>query len=648
MIRFFKRLFGANSLSLDGHNIKAKLTAGILGFSLASAPGLVWSEIVLDGEEDFTNISKRGFGQTIDGVFNPGPILKPDLGSGRNSYTWSMGWYDADADGPGLPSLYVGTVRDILCPFGFDLPITEVCLEINPDAPFGFDANQRAEIWRYDPSSFQDYGGANGTWHRVYQSPLGGFNDDPLVVAIEFLIENDPDSIPGPLQDFTSLLSDLRQVPRDVGYRNQAVCKTRGDSRERLFATTSGVPGNVLYINDEGTSFERTSNIGLKSSLARFLPVDILPDGIDPSAFPLLQGLPFDGDIGYRGLVCFNGYLITSPASSVDSGSQDVSENAFLLGNADPAMQDGAISDGWEPLVDFRNFPDLDYDRDGDLTNLPSDCDGCGIGTATADPSNYGAFDIAVLGGDIWVAVSNRGSNGGPDRGGVELWRGDGTNFGYQPDGNIMGDGSGISWNKVIDVGAGRREDAIGSDVDNALGVFGTLNGELYMALWESGFGSGDGSLAEMIKIDPGTGPGDETWELLIGGGRQAYATDPVLNGTTATGEMVCAEANRYDESTNMQDNSGPDCYPSSGRHLGYGAVQAVGTDQFDSETPPAPVNAGTAVYFWRMGTHHAQAGDELYMGTLDQDSFNIPDVTFPDTFIYDNVPPNFGFLCGG
>lgn len=641
----------------------ALLTASLLMIA-ATLPGAARSAIVLDGEEDFTRIARGGFEQTIDGIFNPGPILQSNLGSGRNSYAWSMGWYDSDADGPGKPALYVGTVRDVLCPFGFDLPITEPCLT-DPEALFGFDANQRAEIWRYEPSTYADYGGANGSWTRVYQSPLDGFGDDQLTQAIQLIIDTNPDAIPPDLQGFAGYLDQLALVPRDVGYRNQATCQTYGDSRERLFATTSGIPGNVLYIKDDGTGFEETSRDGLKANLARFLPPEVFPEDFDPDAFPLLEGLPYDGDIGYRGLVCFNGYLITSPASSIDSGSQDVAGNPFLLGNPDPAMQDPSVPDDWKALVDFRNFPDIDYDRDGDPTNHASDCDDCGQGSATGDLSNYGAFDIAVLGGDLWVAVSNRGNDaGGSDRGGVELWRGDGAQFGTECttfDPSTADDGcAGISWNKVIDVGAGRREDSIGPDVDNALGVFGTLGGQLYMALWESGFGDGDGTLAELIRVTPST-PGNETWELLIGGGRKDFATDPVLNGTTATGTMTCVSGSRYDEDTaDIPDPTGPDCYPLSGRHFGYGPAQVTGANQFDYvdledddvEGPVhVPVNAGTSVYFWRMGTHAASGGDELYLGTLDQDSFLIPepaDGDFISQYLYQYIPPNFGFLCGG
>ncbi|MCP4010628.1 MAG: hypothetical protein GY726_14100 [Proteobacteria bacterium] len=354
-----------------------------------------------------------------------------------------------------------------------------------------------------------------------------------------------------------------------------------------------------------------------------------------------------NGDIGYRGLVCFNGYLIASPASSFNSDSEDVSENPFLLGNWNPSR-----GGDWQTLVDFRNYPNIDFQQNGDFIDL-EDTYVEPVDTSMGDPSNYGAFDIKVMEGDIWVAVSNRGKNGGPDRGGVELWRGDGAGFGtecftFNPE--VPDDGcAGIAWNKVIDVGAGRREDTLGPDIDNALGTFGILHDpdtgrdNLYMALWESGFESG--SRAELIRIDPmSETPGSEQWELLIGGGRLDYAG----GYGTASGTMICDAANQYEDKTPaLGDVPGDasDCYPSTGRNMGFGAIQALdpsaGGDtgaggaptQFDDQTPPNPVEMGGATYFWRLGSHlNSISGlEELYLGTYSSGSLTGP-----------------GSLCGG
>ena len=575
-----------------------KLTATIALTLAVGSPALATTAYTpheLDDVGDFVKLADGGFRHTMNGNY---PTLEPDVGAGNNSYAWSMGWYDDDGPGSGDPtSLYVGTVRDVLCAAGAVYELTEPCpqaLEL-----LGFGPDQRAELWRYDPSPATDRGGANGTWDRVYQSPFNGFNVTPFTNPLLFPI-------------LQAVGIDFTTIPRDVGYRNQAVCNTIGDDQDRLYLTTSGVPGNILYINDAGDDILETSRVGLKGELSNFLPTEFEVGG---TTIPLdtLFGATGDGDIGYRGLACLNGYIITSPASSFDSNSEDVSENPFLLGNSSPA-NGGA----WETLVDFRNFPSIDFNRDGDFDD-PEDVDN---GAPTlGDPSNYGAFDMRVLGGDLWVAVSNRGKNSPgavPDRGGVELWRGDASNFGdlcHTPPCEL-------TWNKVIDAGAGRRLDDVGPDVDNALGTFGRLDGQLYMALWESGFE--DGSLAELIRIDPVSDtPGSEEWELLVGGGRLDYLNDPTVNGTTATGEMQCDTDNRYVDLTNTADVGGPDCYPATGRNMGFGDPQAVGTDQFDDDVPPDPINAGDATYFWRMINHEnaVTMEDELYLGSFNFDS---------------------------
>ena len=547
----------------------------IILFTVTGVSGS-WAAEPLESESDFHKIARGGFRHTVNGNF---PSLSENIGSGRNSYAWSMEWYDVDGVGPEPHALFVGTVRDVLCnPLPVNpSPLTDCPFSLSP---LWFGTEQRAEIWRYDPSPYAELGGANGSWTRVYQAP----------------------STP-----FTGSLFD--DVPRDIGYRNQSVCETYGDNRERLYVTTSGVPGNILYINDLGTDFLTTSTTGLKA---------------DQAAYALFSSV--SSDIGYRGLACFNGYIITSPASSTDSSSPDVSENPFLLGNWNPSG-----GEPWTTLIDFRNFPSIDFAQDGDFSD-PEDTDNGPVDLTMGDPSNYGAFDMRVMDGDLWVAVSNRGENGGPDRGGVEVWRGDGADFGtecntFNP--LIANDGcAGISWNKVIDVGAGRRPDSFGPAIDNALGTFGILDGSLYVAMWESGFA--DASLAELIRIDPGSGPGDESWELLIGGGRLDYAA----GYGTATGTMTCDAANEYQDQTGADtpfpidglvgdagDRS--DCYPATGRNAGFGPVQTVGQSQYhdsmDADSIPDLIAPGIATYFWRLGPHlNSETGnEELFVSTF-------------------------------
>ena len=53
----------------------------------------------LNGNEDFVPLATQGFLTAVDGAH-------PE-GSRRNSYMWSMRWWN--------DKLYVGTVRDVLC-----------------------------------------------------------------------------------------------------------------------------------------------------------------------------------------------------------------------------------------------------------------------------------------------------------------------------------------------------------------------------------------------------------------------------------------------------------------------------------------------------------------------------------------------------
>jgi hypothetical protein len=189
-----------------------------------AAPGtLAGSEI--DGAEDFAQISRNGFAMVVDGDFFGGqgyPNLVPhELGSPRNSYAWSMAWFDG--------RLYVGTTRDVLCFQGADL---SAC-ELNEEGQFVIGDDQRAEIWRYTPS-VGDFG-LSGTWERVFRAPQVGF---PLNLFV-------PD------------------LPRDFGYRGMTTCDAGGE--ERLYVTASGIPGHILYF--DGLEFLPTSTAGLHASL---------------------------------------------------------------------------------------------------------------------------------------------------------------------------------------------------------------------------------------------------------------------------------------------------------------------------------------------------------------------------------------------
>ena len=81
------------------------LVIGIAVFGLLAISALHRVEAQLN-QEDFVSLATQGFLTAVDGDH-------PE-GSRRNSYMWSMRWWN--------DQLYVGTVRDVLCWRGQPLP----------------------------------------------------------------------------------------------------------------------------------------------------------------------------------------------------------------------------------------------------------------------------------------------------------------------------------------------------------------------------------------------------------------------------------------------------------------------------------------------------------------------------------------------
>jgi hypothetical protein len=160
-------------------------------------------------EEDFVPLATQGFLTAVDGEH-------PE-GSRRNSYIWSMRWWN--------DKLYVGTIRDVLCFRGGGVPpeYATVC-----PPPGTLTPDQRAEIWEYTPGG---EGGIAGTWQRVFQSPL----------------------IP-----FGSAL-----IPLDIGYRNMLECDAGGT--QFLYVVNIGAGGRVLYTQD-GITYSQASSNGLDTA----------------------------------------------------------------------------------------------------------------------------------------------------------------------------------------------------------------------------------------------------------------------------------------------------------------------------------------------------------------------------------------------
>src|SRR5829696_6083975 len=91
-------------------------------------------------------------------------INQPGFGDRRNSYSWSMRWFNGN--------LYVGTNREFPCveqaTIAFYYPTIPGIYNTNPTPGVTCpadpsDLDLRAEIWRYTPGT--------RTWVRVYQSP---------------------------------------------------------------------------------------------------------------------------------------------------------------------------------------------------------------------------------------------------------------------------------------------------------------------------------------------------------------------------------------------------------------------------------------------------------------------------------------------
>ena len=124
----------------------------------AARPPVVWIVVIAVLSAGAAAPAARG-----QAPLRPERIAAGGFGDARNSYVWSMAWFKG--------RLYVGTARSAMCVEGatidFHLPFTGFYRE-HPVAgvtcpPSIFEADLRAEIWRYTPAS--------GRWERVYRSP---------------------------------------------------------------------------------------------------------------------------------------------------------------------------------------------------------------------------------------------------------------------------------------------------------------------------------------------------------------------------------------------------------------------------------------------------------------------------------------------
>jgi hypothetical protein len=275
------------------------LVASITLLGILAISALHWVDAVELNAEDFVPLATQGFMTAVDGQH-------PE-GSQRNSYIWSMRWWQ--------DKLYVGTARDFLCTVGESQGFTPQGIGCPPAGTLTPD--QRGEIWQYTPGG---EGGTQGTWQRVFQSPL---------LLSELSQDIDLTQIPNLDQ-----IPDLTQIPRDIGYRSMIDCDAGGE--DLLYTASFGLGGRLLYTRD-GTTFQRAS----------------------------IGNLDLVHDLGYRALACWKGRLWISPAGSltINGSLPDVTfdivpDNAFrpvLLANDDPSNR----LSPWQEVLDVASDPQL-------------------------------------------------------------------------------------------------------------------------------------------------------------------------------------------------------------------------------------------------------------------------------------------------
>jgi hypothetical protein len=620
---------------------------------------------------DFAKLAARGFTEVVDGTFFAGagyrdfPNLVPDPtgeGQTRNTYAWS-GAPSPAGDG----SFYIGTNVDAVC---IGLGGTDC------------DVGGGAQIWKYTPSEDlvtpgpdpNDDWGLSGHWTPVFLSPLavderysydfnsGLFpngatlaqwiallNDGTIRLFLEIagfdleMIELRIDAIEAALPGGT-----LYDFPRDVGYRNMALCDVDGpggDQPERLYVATAGLPGLILWLDTTGATgvaetFSKASTLGLNANVV---------------AAAVEEGTLLD--IGYRALTCVPGFgLVTAQAGS--ASDPDAPTTPAVLINQDPTNPESP----WVQLVDLSD---------------PSTSDGLG------KPTNQGAFQAETVGSYLYVSVGNRTE-------GFDLWRGD---FGAC---TLITDALAadcVAWTRIIEQGGGRPADlltqAANDDPDfvpspgATLGVFGNA---LYVAASESGFAAR--SIAELFRVN-NAHTASPTWELLVGWPRRDWGSgNPVKPGTfdcAVTADMADGiddvgsdpgqlsahdaltwravldglgfDADAGDEIIPLDpDGAADDCLPTTGAGPGWGTdLQLSAADVAalpGGEPPVSAYSFGPYQYFWRMAEYDDPATgsgpDQLYLGLLDI-GLPIPadaDIDLPAADAEDGyLPPGFDLM---
>jgi hypothetical protein len=302
----------------------AKRSVLVMGAIFLSAFALLGSasadDLGLKKKEDFAELARRGFAETVDGT----GAFVVNTGNQGNSYTWATIWWPAHDSEPGR--FYVGTNADAGCtvstgggaligtcptptaiPTGTGGGTTQVPIP-GPE--------QLPEIWRYtpdvsDPPDVSD-DPRKGIWEKVFTSPLTSLQAvSPSINPVACF-----------LPQFAILCAVI--FARDFGYRNMILCDANGAGTptQRLFAVNYGLGGRILFTETGNPgSWQQTSTLGLPNT--------------DPSA---------GGTYGFRAMACKDGGLWISPSGTATN--TDASTDGRIFFNPNPTN----LSSAWRAI----------------------------------------------------------------------------------------------------------------------------------------------------------------------------------------------------------------------------------------------------------------------------------------------------------
>lgn len=513
----------------------------------------------LNGLEDFSELSRRGFYETITngGTFQQNPatdaiasalVPQPDgwntyINRQRNSYTWSSAWFNG--------KYYVGTVRDV------------GCFLVNPDDPLcpaNIDepgSDQKAEIWAYTPAG---PGGATGSWTRVLQSPC-------IVAGGSFFISA--------CQGFPTF-GVAANLPRDIGYRGMVVSTNTVndpddlplDNASRLWVAAFGLGGRVLH-STNGTSFSVASTNGMAT----------IPSITTLTGLTSLQNIP-TVDLGYRSILIWRGRVCTAPAGSYTD--EDLPVNPVVLCNSNPA----STSSTWQTIVNVKTHPTL------------------------GDPNNLGMFQMAVFNGDLYIGVSNRTT-------GIQVWKLPASECPIPTSSSTLCVANSAEWERVITNGGGRPIPSDGLPDSVGASAMQVHNNALYIGTSDAAVFQN--SRAELFRIN-GDGTwdlivGSPRQKSVI----EAMNADPNLTADLNCQTTVNSDRTQFD----FDGSSGPNpaenaCFPLGNMAAGFGTGPSGGTAPVTGGYSSGPFG-----YIWRMAVHNdgatdpSASGNVLYIGTL-------------------------------